>query len=64
MSDWVSFITTEGEPLLVNERSGLVIEAVQRKEGVCRLFAVSGGKWEVRLDLQDFALMVEARIAQ
>ena len=65
MSDWVSFITTEGEPLLVNERSGLVIEAVQRKGGVCRLFAASGGMVrEVRLDLQGFALTVEARIAQ
>jgi len=64
MSEWLSFTTVEGEPLLVNEQSGLVVESVPRKSGVCRVFGAGGGMVrEVKLDLQGFALMVEARIA-
>lgn len=59
--EWISMTTVEGEPLLLCVSSGVTVEPVPRKEGVCRIFCGSAVR-EVRMDIQSFALAVGATV--
>lgn len=57
---WFSFTQENGEPLLLNDESGIMVYQHPRNETLSRIMVQSGSCRDVRIDFYSFAMLVNA----
>ena len=57
---WLSFVQDNGDPLLLNDESGVVVYPHPKAENLSRIMLQSGSCRDVRIDFGNLALMLNA----